>query len=136
MKNIITKTQIKVPFFDLDPMNVVWHGNYIKYMEIARCDLFRKLKYTYDDMKNDGIMYPIAKMDMKYIKSAKFDEDLIVECILKELEPAIIIKYNIYSNDEKIFTSNTMQIGVNFNTGETLYQAPEKLIKAVEEYND
>lgn len=136
MKNIITKTQIKVPFFDLDPMNVVWHGNYIKYMEIARCDLFRKLKYTYDDMKNDGIMYPIAKMDMKYIKSAKFDEDLIVECILKELEPAIIIKYNIYSNDEKIFTSNTMQIGVNFNTGETLYNAPEKLIKAVEEYND
>ena len=136
MKNIITKTQIKVPFFDLDPMNVVWHGNYIKYMEIARCDLFRKLKYTYDDMKNDGIMYPIAKMDMKYIKSAKFDEDLIVECILKELEPAIIIKYNIYSNDEKIFTSNTMQIGVNFNTGETLYQAPEKLVKAVEEYND
>ena len=136
MKNIITKTQIKVPFFDLDPMNVVWHGNYIKYMEIARCDLFRKLKYTYDDMKNDGIMYPIAKMDMKYIKSAKFDEDLIVECILKELEPAIIIKYNIYSNDGKIFTSNTMQIGVNFNTGETLYQAPEKLVKAVEEYND
>ncbi len=136
MKNIITKTQIKVPFFDLDPMNVVWHGNYIKYMEIARCDLFRKLKYTYDDMKNDGIMYPIAKMDMKYIKSAKFDEDLIVECILKELEPAIIIKYNIYSNDEKIFTSNTMQIGVNFNTGETLYQAPEKLVKAIEEYND
>ena len=136
MKNIITKTQIKVPFFDLDPMNVVWHGDYIKYMEIARCDLFRKLKYTYDDMKNDGIMYPIAKMDMKYIKSAKFDEDLIVECILKELEPAIIIKYNIYSNDEKIFTSNTMQIGVNFNTGETLYQAPEKLVKAIEEYND
>ena len=136
MKNIITKTQIKVPFFDLDPMNVVWHGNYIKYMEIARCDLFRKLKYTYDDMKNDGIMYPIAKMDIKYIKSAKFDEDLIVECILKELEPAIIIKYNIYSNDEKIFTSNTMQIGVNFNTGETLYQAPEKLVKAIEEYND
>lgn len=136
MKNIITKTQIKVPFFDLDPMNVVWHGNYIKYMEIARCDLFRKLKYTYDDMKNDGIMYPIAKMDMKYIKSAKFDEDLIVECILKELEPAIIIKYNIYSNDEKIFKANTMQIGVNFNTGETLYQAPEKLVKAIEEYND
>lgn len=136
MKNIITKTQIKVPFFDLDPMNVVWHGNYIKYMEIARCDLFRKLKYTYDDMKNDGIMYPIAKMDMKYIKSAKFDEEIMVECILQELEPAIIIKYNIYSNNEKIFKANTMQIGVNFNTGETLYNAPEKLVKAIEEYND
>ena len=136
MKKIVTKTKIRIPFYDVDPMQVVWHGNYVKYLEIARCDFFRKLKYTYDDMKNDGIMYPIAKMDMKYIKSAKFDEEIVVECILQELEPAIIIKYNIYLNNEKIFKANTMQIGVNFNTGETLYQAPEKLIKAVEEYND
>ncbi len=136
MKKIVTKTKIRIPFYDVDPMQVVWHGNYVKYLEVARCDFFRKLKYTYDDMKNDGIMYPIAKMDMKYIKSAKFDEDLIVECILKELEPAIIIKYNIYLNNEKIFKANTMQIGINFNTGETLYNAPEKLVKAIEEYND
>ena len=31
--------EIEVPFFDLDPMNVVWHGNYVKYTEIARCKL-------------------------------------------------------------------------------------------------
>ena len=136
MKKIVTKTKIRIPFYDVDPMQVVWHGNYVKYLEVARCDFFRKLKYTYDDMKNDGIMYPIAKMDMKYIKSAKFDEEIMVECILQELEPAIIIKYNIYLNNEKIFKANTMQIGVNFNTGETLYNAPEKLIKAIEEYND
>lgn len=136
MKKIVTKTEIRIPFYDVDPMQVVWHGNYVKYLEVARCDFFRKLKYTYDDMKNDGIMYPIAKMDMKYIKSAKFDEEIMVECILQELEPAIIIKYNIYLNNEKIFKANTMQIGVNFNTGETLYNAPEKLVKAIEEYND
>lgn len=136
MKKIVTKTKIRIPFYDVDPMQVVWHGNYVKYLEMARCDFFRKLKYTYDDMKNDGIMYPIVKMDMKYIKSAKFDEEIVVECILQELEPAIIIKYNIYLNNEKIFKANTMQIGVNFNTGETLYNAPEKLVKAVEEYND
>ncbi len=135
MKKIVTKTKIRIPFYDVDPMQVVWHGNYVKYLEVARCDFFRKLRYTYDDMKNDGIMYPIAKMDMKYIKSAKFDEEIVVECILQELEPAIIIKYNIYLNNEKIFKANTMQIGVNFKTGETLYNAPKKLVKAVEEYN-
>lgn len=136
MKQIITKTKIKVPFYDLDPMNIVWHGNYIKYLEEARCDFFSKLKYTYDDMYNDGVMYPIAKMDLKYIKSAKFGEELTVECILKELEPAIIIKYNIYSKDEKILTAGTMQMAVSVKNGSTLYNAPEKLIKAIEDYNE
>ncbi len=136
MKEIVTKTKIKVQFFDLDPMNIVWHGNYVKYMETARCDFFSKLNYTYADMYNDGIMYPIAKMDLKYIKSAKFGEDLIVECILKELEPAIIIKYNIYSGEEKIFTASTMQMAVSVDSGETVYNAPEKLVKAIEDYDE
>ena len=39
MYNVEFETEITIPFFDLDPMNVVWHGNYIKYFEIARCNL-------------------------------------------------------------------------------------------------
>jgi len=33
MKSITTETNIKVEFYDLDPMNIVWHGNYVKYLE-------------------------------------------------------------------------------------------------------
>lgn len=47
----VCETFIDVQFFDLDPMNVVWHGNYVKYLETARCDLLAKVGYTYDDMK-------------------------------------------------------------------------------------
>lgn len=131
MKNIVTETRIKVPFYDLDPMNIVWHGNYIKYLEEARTEFFRKLNYDYMDMYSDGIMYPIAKMDLKFIKSANFGDELVVRCILKELEPAIVIKYEIYSGEEKIFTANSMQIGVDVKTGESLYEAPERLKRAV-----
>ncbi len=134
MKKIVTKYQIKVQFYDLDPMNIVWHGNYVKYIEAARCDFFEKLNYTYKDMYKDGIMYPIAKMDLKYIKSAKFGDKLTVECILKELEPAILIKYNIYSGRDKILTASTMQMAVNAKNGETLYNAPKRLIEAVNNY--
>lgn len=136
MKKIVSKTQIKVPFYDLDPMNIVWHGNYVKYLEKARCDFFDMLSYNYTAMYNDGIMYPIAKMEFKFIKSAKFGENLTVECILKELEPAVILKYNVYTEDEKILTASTMQIGVDVNTGETIYNAPEKLRKIIEDYNE
>lgn len=136
MKKISSKIQIKVPFYDLDPMNIVWHGNYIKYLEEARCALFAKLNYTYYDMYDDNIMYPLAKMDFKFIKSAKFDDDLEIEATFKEFEPAIIIKYDIFSGEDKILSASTMQMGVNVKTGETIYNAPEKLLKAVEEYDE
>ena len=61
---IKTSMILDVPFYDVDPMNIVWHGNYIKYLEQARCDFFDKLNYNYTDMYNDGVMYPIAKMDL------------------------------------------------------------------------
>jgi len=135
MENIFTETKIKVPFYDLDPMNIVWHGNYVKYMEEARCDLFKKLNYDYMNMQKDGFIYPVAKMDMKFIKSAKFGDKLSIKCILKEIEPAVIIKYEIFSGGEKIFTANTMQICVNIKTGETLYEAPDGLKRAATDWS-
>lgn len=134
MKKIITKTNIKVPFYDLDPMNIVWHGNYVKYLEIARCDFFAKIGYNYFQMKDDGYVCPIAKMDFKFIKSAKFEDELVVETILQELEPAIILKYNIYCKEEKLLSATTMQICVNIETGESAYNAPKKLLERVENF--
>jgi len=134
MKNITTRTSLKVEFYDLDPMNIVWHGNYIKYLETARCDFFEKLNYNYMDMYNDGVTYPVVKMDLKFIKPAKFGDTLTVECSLKELEPAIIIKYTIYRGSEKILSASSMQMGVCAKTGESLYNAPEKLIKGVNNF--
>lgn len=132
---ISTRTKIKIAFNDLDPMNIVWHGNYVKYLEAARCDFFEQLKYTYMDMYRDGSMYPIAKMDFKFMKSAKLGDEIEVECILRELEPAIVFKYNIYLDGKRILTASTMQMRVDVKTGETLYQAPEKLKKAIEDFN-
>ena len=133
-----SELEIKIPFHDLDPMNIVWHGNYIKYMEQARCDMFAKLKYTYHDMKNDNYAYPIAKMNTKFIKPAYFDEELIIKTYLQEIEPALNIKYEIFDKKtgERVFEANTMQIGVNMKTMESLYKAPEKLIESLEKINE
>lgn len=126
-------TIIKVEFYDLDPMDVVWHGNYVKYLEVARCDMLSKLGYTYIDMKNDGYAYPVATMEMKYIKPCTFGQELKVVSIVEELEPALVIKYVIFDNKtgEKMFKAKTMQIAVDINTRKTVYEAPENLKKKI-----
>lgn len=121
------ETTINVPFYDNDPMGVVWHGNYVKYLEIARCDILAKIGYDYMDMKNDGVMYPIAKLDMKYIKPSTFAQNLRIVTVIEGLEPSLIIKYEIFDEKgEKIFKGKSMQICVNIETKQSVYVAPQR----------
>lgn len=126
--------EMKVSFEDLDPMNIVWHGNYMKYLEHARCDLLSKLNYTYMDFKKDGVAYPIAKFKAKYIKPALFEDVLKIVTVVETIEPSINMKYEIYkkSTGEKIFEAKTMQIGIKIKTGESIYNPPKRFIEAIE----
>lgn len=127
--------ELKVSFEDLDPMNVVWHGNYLRYLEQARCDLLSKLKYTYIDMKNDGFVYPVAKLKVKYIKSASLDDILVVKLDIISIEPTLDIKYKIFNKktNEKIFEAKTMQICFDIHNRQSVYVAPENFIKLINE---
>lgn len=136
MKKITTNYYLKVEFYDLDPMEIVWHGNYLKYLEEARCDMLAKIGYTYKDMQQDNTTYPVATMDLKYIKPATFRQQLCIETTLESVEPAMIISYVIKDEitKEKIFKAKSMQIRVDAVTKESLYNAPEKFLKKIEEY--
>lgn len=136
MKKISAETLIEVPFYDLDPMNVVWHGNYIKYLEVARCDLLAKIGYTYDNMKADGFAYPVATMDLKFIKPSVFSQKLKIKTTIEDVEPALNIKYEIFDEEtnEKIFKAKSMQICVDTKTRESIYSAPENFLKKLREY--
>ena len=130
--------EVIVPFEDLDPMGIVWHGNYMRYLEHARCDMLSKLNYTYKNMKSDGFAYPVAKMNVKYIKPATFEDTLVIKSDLISIEPSLDIQYIIFNKatDEKIFEASTMQIAINAKTGESVYTAPAGLLEAVKRIND
>ena len=136
MKEIKAETIIEVPFYDLDPMGVVWDVNYVIYLEDARCDLLSKIGYTYTDMMNEGIAYPVATMDLKFIKSAVFSQKLKVVTEITEYDPALYIKYEIFDADtgEKLFKAKSMQICINAKTGESVYVPPKKFVEKLEEY--
>lgn len=130
--------EVKISFEDLDPMYVVWHGNYMRYLEQARCDMLEKLGYTYIDMQNDNYLYPIVKMKVKYIKPATLGDVLTIKSEIISLEPTLDIKYTIFNQEtgEKIFAAKTMQIGLNIKTKESLYTPPQGLLKAIKEVNN
>ena len=71
---LTAEVEIEIPFHDCDPMQVVWHGNYARYIEVARCELLRKFDYDYLAMDDSGYLWPIVDMRIKYIGSAVFTQ--------------------------------------------------------------
>lgn len=131
-------TEIQVPFFDVDAMFIVWHGHYIKYFEIARCDLLEKIHYTYNDIRNDGYAFPIVKLDLKYIKPARFGQWIRIDMAVVNIDTCLRIDYTIVDKETgiKLTRGSTTQAVVQLSTGELQFQTPEKLIQAMQQLPD
>lgn len=116
-------------FHDLDPMNIVWHGNYVKYLEIARCALLAKFDYDYLQMRASGFAWPIVDMRLKYVRSAEFNQKLRIRAEIVEWENRLKIAYLIRdaATGAKLNQAHTIQVAVDMQTGEMRYVCPPVL---------
>ena len=131
-KSLLTESVIiDVPFHDCDPMQVVWHGNYARYFEVARSALLRKMDYDYEDMSNSGYVWPIVDMRVKYISSARYAQHIKVEANLVEFDPRLKIDYVItcVATGKKLTKASTTQLAVDMATQELQFAAPKVLIQ-------
>lgn len=125
-----------VEFYDVDSMKIVWHGNYVKYMEKARCRLLDKIGFNYLRMEEIGVAFPIVEIKFKYIRSLHFGEKVRALATLEEWENRLKISYEFYNAESGLLTTkaSSTQMAVNKKTGETMFVCPQELIDKVENY--
>lgn len=133
-KYLMTSVDIEIPFHDCDPMNVVWHGNYPRYFEVARCQLLRLFSYDYLDMLESGYIWPIVDMRLKYVGSAKFSQIITVTASLVEYEHRIKINYLITNKETnaKLTKGYTIQAAVSVKTNELQLESPAILAEKLQ----
>lgn len=129
-----SQTIIEVPFFDVDSMDVVWHGHYVKYLEVARCEFLDALGHNYRAMRDSGFAWPIVDMRIKYVKPLRFGQKVIVKCSLKEWEYRLKLTYRLEcpETQEKLTDAYTVQVPVCMKTGEMNFETPEVFRAALE----
>ncbi|PJG85402.1 acyl-CoA thioesterase [Conservatibacter flavescens] len=123
-----------IQFFDVDSMNIMWHGHYVKYLEMARCAFLESIHYHYDVMKSTGFAWPIVQLNVKYVKPALFRQKIRVHLALVEYETCIRFDYIItdIATGEKLTHANTTQVAVDMQTKEMLLQTPDSWQRAVQ----
>ncbi len=120
---------IKAQFYDLDPMEVVWHGNYPRFLEQARGALLDRIGYNYAEMRESGYAWPIVDMRIKYVRPIVLAQEIKVTATLIEFENRLKIEYRIHDVATGIVLTKaeTVQVAVNAVTGETQFESPAAL---------
>lgn len=75
----------KVHFYETDGMQVVHHANYFKWFEEARVEYLRAGGICLNDLMEKGIVFPIVDIHAHYIKSAKYDDIVLIKTYLREV---------------------------------------------------
>lgn len=125
------EVETQVQFFDLDPMQIVWHGNYVKYLEVARCALFDKIGYNYEQMRASGYMWPIIEMNLRYAGPATFGQRLLLRAEIVEWENRLRLDYLILdaASGKRLNRATTTQVAVDIHSGEMCFVSPPILFE-------
>ena len=132
-KKLKTSVEFKVEFYDVDSMKVAWHGNYVKYMEVARCALLTKIKYDYFAMEESGYAWPVVDMHIKYLRPMVFMQKIRAEVTLEEYEFCLKLSYKFYDAEsgELLTKAESMQMAVDMNKRESLMVCPPCFVERV-----
>ena len=91
MTGVINEARIRVRYAETDQMGVVYHSNYIIWMEVGRVELLRQLGFTYKEMERQDKCH-IAVVDVKcrFKSPALYDDEILVRTRLKNVRESLI----------------------------------------------
>ena len=99
---------VRIYFEDTDSGGVVYHSNYLKFMERARTEWLRSIGIDQRHLKQDHqIMFVVHRIDIQFKLPARFNDELIVKSELKDIGSSKIeFRQMIYRNDEMLIDAS------------------------------
>ena len=126
--------KMKVAFHDLDPMQVVWHGNYLKYFDVARFRLFTEAGIDlYDYMMSKKYVFPVTRSAIKHIAPLRPFDDFICHAEVTEAEYKIAMNFEIrlMADDKLCARGNSEQLAVRWPEMEMEFEIPLDIRRAL-----
>lgn len=127
--------EVQVFHHDTDAYKIVWHGNYLKWYEEARCEMCEKLGLPLNKVeKEEGIIFPLVNVNLRYKNPAKLYDSLVIETSLKEFSRTKMVFEQIIKEKTSQNICNIAEItavAVDTN-GKLIRKLPQFIIEAFE----
>lgn len=135
---IAAEAEVAVAFHDVDSMKVVWHGNYVRYLEIGRNALLEKIGFGYEAMEASGYAWPVVDLKVRYARPARLGQRLRVTATLTEWENRLRMEFRIAdaATGEVLTRAESVQVAVDMRDGSLQFATPEAFLARLREVRD
>jgi len=80
------ETTHRVNYSEVDQMGVVYHANYLVWLDVARCELLRQAGMSYKELEAErGFFLAVSEVRLRYKRAARYDDLLRVRCWVREV---------------------------------------------------
>ena len=132
MKHIFEQ---KVFYSDTDAYGVVWHGSYLRWLEMGRVGVCEMLGHNLIDLKEKDIVLPVVNLNVKYQMSAKLNDVVVTETEISEFNGFTVKFKQIIRSKEtgKVCIDAEVSVVAIDNNGKLYRKMPEVLAKSFDE---
>ena len=120
--------KLRVYYYDTDKMGVVYHSNYLKWMEIARTEYFRDI-LPYKNIENMGFILPVKSLNIEYIDSAKYDDEIEIFVKIEEINSIKIKFYYEMYDSNKVLKAKARTVNVFVNENGKLKRISKEMLE-------
>jgi len=110
------ETRVRVRYAETDRMGVVYHANYLVWMECGRVELCRGRGIRYRDMEEDGVALAVAGISCRYRAPARYDDEIVIRTAIASARRKVVrFEYEIRSEEtgQLLATGETVHVFVN-----------------------
>jgi acyl-CoA thioester hydrolase len=95
------EARLRVRYAETDQMGIVYHANYLVWMEVGRVEYCRASGFRYRDLEAEGILLAVVEAQCRYLSPALYDEEVIVRTRIEEGTPRLVrFSYRISSAED------------------------------------
>lgn len=122
------ETAITVRFNEVDSYQVAWHGHYISWMEVGRLQLSQRFGLAPVHLMELGYIGPVVQLEVKYLRPARYHDELIVRTTLEPGDTAaLIFKSEIISRAGDRLASGRVVHALTDSEGVLQFRLPEEI---------
>ena len=101
---------MRVYIEDTDCGGIVYHANYLKYMERARSDFMRKYGYEHTSSEKEGFILVVASLSLNFKASAKMDDLIDVGVKITKVSSSSVIMEQLITRNGQLLVSGEIKI--------------------------
>ena len=125
----VHECKIRIYFEDTDVAGIVYHANYLKFMERGRTEWLRELGFDQSTIaKIYNMVFVVAALNVNFKKPAKIDEILVVKTSIHKIGSASVeLKQALENERSELNCHGLVRLGCVDRTSLRLMRIPEEL---------